>query len=120
MVNVKNILLFLLLITFSLKSETPTPLLQENCINCHLNEKIPSELIYRRYLERYSTHRVIKEKIFVYLTLPTKEESIMPKQFFLKFPEKKSSDLNKSILRESISDYLNYFDIRKKLYLPIK
>jgi hypothetical protein len=39
----------------------------------------------------------------------------MPKQFFLKFPEKKALDLNETVLEESIEAYLEYFNIKKKL-----
>jgi hypothetical protein len=42
----------------------------------------------------------------------------MPKQFFLKFPQKEKSDLNETILKESIDAYLDYFDIKKELILP--
>jgi len=42
----------------------------------------------------------------------------MPKQFFLKFPEKEALDLNETVLSESIDAYLEYFDVRKKLVLP--
>jgi len=41
----------------------------------------------------------------------------MPKQFFLKFPEKKSLDLNSSLLEKSIDDYLEHFDLKKQLKL---
>ena len=42
----------------------------------------------------------------------------MPKQFFIKFPFKEKSDLNITELEQSIDDYLNYFDVTKKLILP--
>ena len=42
----------------------------------------------------------------------------MPKQFFLKFPEKASLELNDTELSESIDIYLDYFDVKKKLVLP--
>jgi hypothetical protein len=93
-------------------------LLQQNCLECHIREKIPSELIYRRYLLKYSTHKAIKSKLIQYLKNPTTETSIMPKQFFLKFPQKRVLDLKEEILKQSIDEYLDYFDIRGKLELP--
>ena len=42
----------------------------------------------------------------------------MPKQFFLKFPEKDALDLNETVLDKSIEAYLNYFDVKEKLVLP--
>ena len=91
--------------------------LEKNCLSCHIKEKIPSELIYRRYLTRYSTHRAIKSTLLSYLKNPKKRDSIMPKQFFLKFPEKKFVDLNSSLLEKNIDDYIDYFDLKKQLKL---
>jgi len=53
-----------------------------------------------------------------YLKNPKKETSIMPKQFFLKFPMKEALDLNETVLEESVEAYLDYFDVRKRLMLP--
>jgi hypothetical protein len=114
---VKTILLITLLLS-TLTAKTPNTKLQINCINCHITQQIPSELIYRKYLQKYSTHKAIKKTLFEYLQNPTKESSIMPKQFFLKFPEKEALDLNKTVLKENIDAYLKYFNIRKKLVLP--
>ena len=98
--------------------ETPPPsLVQKNCLACHIKQKIPSELIYRRYLLKYSTNDQIEKRLFDYLKEPKKENSIMPKQFFLKFPEKISLDLNESTLEKSIEAYLDYFDLRARLIL---
>ena len=115
---VKFLLISSTLSLILLEAKEPTPPLKKNCLECHVSQKIPSELIYRRYLLTYSTHKKIKETLFEYLKNPTKETSIMPKQFFLKFPEKKGLDLNETVLKESIDEYLNYFDVRGKLVLP--
>jgi len=60
----------------------------------------------------------MREKILEYLKNPKQELSIMPKQFFLKFPMKETLDMNKSILEEGVNAYLRYFDIKKRLILP--
>jgi len=67
---------------------------------------------------QYSTHENIKDKLMSYLKNPKKETSIMPKQFFLKFPMKDSLDLNETALEESVKAYLDYFDVRERLVLP--
>jgi hypothetical protein len=112
--------LFLIVVTatITIDAKTATNELKRNCINCHIEQKIPSELIYRRYLQKYSTHNSIRKKLFSYLKNPNKKSSIMPKQFFLKFPEKKALDMNETHLKESIDAYLNYFDIKNRLILP--
>jgi hypothetical protein len=111
---------FFLIMALSLNvmAQTPSSMLQKNCIDCHLQQKIPSELIYRRYLMRYSTHKVIRKMLLSYLKAPSKETSIMPTQFFLKFPQKNELDLNESILLESIDAYLDYFNVKRRLILP--
>ena len=113
--------LFLSLIatTYTLAKE-PSAKLEKNCLSCHVKQEIPSELVYRRYLLKYSTNFAIKERLFSYLKNPNKKNSIMPKQFFLKFPKKEASDMNETALLESIDDYLDYFDVRKRLILPKK
>ncbi len=98
-------------------AKDPSALLKKNCLECHSKQKIPSELIYRRYLLKYSTHSSIKEQLLLYLKEPSRKTSIMPKQFFLNFPEKEASDLNETALEKSIEEYLNYFDIKNKLIL---
>jgi len=115
-----NRLLLLLLFTTLAQSKEPPSLVQQNCLECHSRQKIPSELIYRRYLMKLSTHERIAKYLFAYLKNPKIENSIMPKQFFLKFPQKKALDLNDTLLEESIEAYLDYFDVRKKLQLRDK
>ncbi len=110
---------FLILVLFAtlVQSKEVPPLVQQNCLNCHMQQKIPSEFIYRRYLMKLSTKERIKEHLFSYLKNPEIANSIMPKQFFLKFPKKKALDLNDTLLEESIEAYLDYFDVKKKLRL---
>ncbi len=108
MVKKTFIILFLLTLT---QAKEPSPLLKQNCLKCHVRQKIPSELIYRRYLMKFSTKGRIKKSLLNYLKNPKKENSIMPQQFFLKFPQKKALDLNETILEESVEDYLDYFDV---------
>jgi len=113
---IKSFLINTLLVTMG-TAEVPN-MLQKNCLACHSQQKIPSELIYRRYLLKYSTHNNIKKRLIEYLKNPKKERSIMPKQFFLKFPQKRALDLNNTTLNSSVDAYLDYFDIKKKLILP--
>jgi hypothetical protein len=112
---VKTFILTSILFSTLIFAQEPSLLLKKNCLNCHVKQKIPSELIYRRYLMRYSTHTTIKKQLQTYLKAPSRKTSIMPKQFFLKFPEKKALDLNETVLEESIEAYLKYFDIKSKL-----
>jgi hypothetical protein len=103
-----------LILTITIFAKSPSIELKDKCLKCHIKQKIPSELIYRRYLLYYSSKEVIREKIFRYLKNPKKENSIMPSQFFLKFPMKKRMDINNTHL---IDEYLKLFDIKSKLIL---
>ena len=89
--------------------------LDKNCLACHQKQQIPSTLIYKRYLMKYSTNTQIEEAIFHYLKNPKKEKSIMPPQFFLKFPMKKKVELDDILLKHNIRAYLKKFDLKQYL-----
>jgi len=91
--------------------------LEINCLSCHVQQQIPSQLIYRRYLMKYSTDKRIEEAIFTYFRHPKKENSIMPPQFFLKFPMKEKLQLDDTLLRTNIREYLKKFDIREHIII---
>lgn len=92
--------------------------LQDKCLHCHIQQQIPDELIYRRYLMTYSTTERITKAMMKYLKNPKKEDSIMPPQFFLKFPMKEVDSLNNESLERDIRVFLDMFDVKKKLVLP--
>ena len=92
--------------------------LEKECLQCHVEQQIPSALIYRRYLMKYSTFERMEKKMFSYIKNPDQKHSIMPPQFFLKFPMKEVSTLDDDTLQKMIKRYLNSFDVKKKLVLP--
>jgi hypothetical protein len=92
--------------------------LQKECLQCHVDQQIPSALVYRRYLMKYSTFERMEGAIFAYIKNPDQKHSIMPPQFFLKFPMKEATTLNNDMLQKMIKSYLNTFDVKKKLILP--
>ena len=92
--------------------------LQSKCLECHIQEQIPNELIYRRYLMTYSTSKEMQNAIFNYLKDPQQVNSIMPPPFFFKFSMKEALDLNDVSLKENIRAFLDHFDVKKKLILP--
>ena len=95
-------------------------LAKKNCLSCHQKEQIPSHLIYKRYLLKYSTKSRMKKVILEYAKNPTKKGSIMPTPFFFKFPMKRKLNLDSETLGKSIDDYLDYFDVKKRLVLEPK
>ena len=95
-------------------------LAKKNCLSCHQKEQIPSHLIYKRYLLKYSTKNRMKKVMLKYAKNPTKKGSIMPTPFFFKFPMKRKLNLDSETLKKSIDDYLDYFDVKKRLVLESK
>ncbi|WP_294956961.1 hypothetical protein [Sulfurovum sp.] len=92
-------------------------LLQKACLSCHAQQQIPSEIIYRRYLLKYSSTSVIRQKIYAYLKAPSTQASIMPKPFFRKFPLKEPSELDDKTLQKLIDAYVDLYDVRMKIYV---
>jgi len=118
----EKIILSMLLCCVSLltaqQSDASMQELQVTCLDCHLKEQIPDDLIYRRYLMEYSTPTNMKVAIKTYLKNPQKENSIMPPPFFLKFPMKEALQLEDNKLEKNIDAFLQHYDIKKKFVLP--
>lgn len=104
--------------TFASESSKLSVKLETKCLKCHIREQIPTELIHRRYLMKYSTKDEMQKAIFNYIKNPKKENSIMPPPFFFKFPMKEQIDLDDTELKEYISDFLDYLDVKKRLIIP--
>jgi len=111
------ILGFLSLFLYAQESNTQDQAFTNTCLSCHQQQQIPSVLIYKRYLMKYSTNKGMEEAMFIYMKDPKKEHSIMPAPFFLKFPMKEKIDLDDDTLHKHIKSYLELFDIKKKLML---
>ena len=94
--------------------------LEKFCLDCHIKDQIPSELIYKRYLLKYSSKDKIEDKIFGYLKDPKQKDSIMPKPFFLKFPMKKRLPYSDKTLKKLIEKYIEKYDVKKRLKLKYK
>ena len=110
----------MILLTWGLsagEAEQSSISLNKYCLNCHQEQQIPNSLIYRRYLQQYSTDTKMEEAILHYLKAPEKTHSIMPAPFFLKFPMKEKMTLPDVILRGNIQVYLKKFNMKKKLIL---
>lgn len=91
--------------------------LDSACLSCHTQQQIPNRLIYKRYLMLYSTDKRMEKAMFKYLKNPAKETSIMPPQFFLKFPMKEKLELDDMVLKINIREYLKKFNIREHIII---
>ena len=90
---------------------------EKECLHCHQVQQIPNKLIYKRYLKKYSTSERIEKVMLKYLKNPQMSKSIMPPQFFLKFPMKEDLALDDKSLQMYIKVYIEKFDIKKQLIL---
>jgi len=106
-----KLILFVILVQF-LQADVQT-----SCLSCHQKNQIPNEIIYKKYLMKYSTKEYMKEAIIVYLKNPNKNNSVMPSIFFSKFPMKKAIKKDIKDLEKDVFEYLDKFDIKKKLKL---
>jgi len=114
----KKIIMMMGVCSTLLLAQTPVdPVLEANCLGCHREQKLPDNLIYRRYLLQYSSLERIEKALMNYLKHPSKDQSIMPSEFFLRFPLKYPLKLKDAELRESVEKYLEYFDVRRRLRL---
>ena len=102
---------------FASESTVSNVSLEKNCLHCHQEQQIPSNLISKRYLMKYSTDKRIKEAMFKYLKDPKKEHSIMPSPFFSKFPMKEKSLLDDDYLQQNIKVFFQKYNMKKKLVL---
>jgi len=91
--------------------------LQQSCIHCHQVQKIPSDMIYRKYLLKYSTKQNISKAMYNYIKSPSPQTSIMPKPFFSKFPVKPLLNIEDSELKKLIELYIDRYDVKRKLIL---
>jgi cytochrome c551/c552 len=116
---VKGVMVGIVLTASFLAAETENSKseLEKACLSCHKEQQIPSGLIYKRYLMKYSTSERIENAMFSYLKEPQKSHSIMPPQFFLKFPMKPRMDIDDVTLRSEIWRYIQKFDLKKRLIL---
>ena len=114
----KRLILLIATLSTLLPAQLPVdPVLEANCLGCHREQKLPDNLIYRRYLLRYSSPERIEKALTAYLRHPDKARSIMPPEFFLRFPLKYPLMLENTVLRESVRKYLKYFNVRRRLRL---
>ena len=102
---------------FAAESSVSSDDLKKNCLHCHQEEQIPSNLISKRYLMKYSTDKRIEEAMFQYLKDPKKEHSIMPSPFFSKFPMKEKILLDDVSLKQNIKAFFEKYNMKKRLVL---
>jgi len=111
------ILVFVLFVLYLNADNVSDNELNKGCLSCHEKERIPSRLIYKKYLLKYSSKDRIAKAMFEYIKNPSKEKSSLPKQFFLKFSLKNATNQENKYIKKQIRSYIDYYDMIKLLHL---
>jgi hypothetical protein len=107
-----------LVIFFILSFQTifaDTTLFDTNCKNCHFSHR-QLNIFISRYTLQYSNENDIKKAIFKYLKNPKKENSVMPIGFLNRFGVKKPIQLNDKLLKKSIDQYYQIYNLQKRIH----
>lgn len=107
---VKITLLALTLATFLSASN-----FEENCLNCH-SKDFKFAMMMKKYTQKYSSERKIKEAIFEYLKNPSVDKSVLPYEYINRFGVKEKTTLDDTTLREMIDIYYKMFNIKERIY----
>ncbi len=109
----------ILLIAIILGSVDASENFEEACIKCHKAKDIPSEILYRRYLIKYSSKEKIKSAMTKYLKNPSLKKTIMPQRYISKFGLKKASKLSDTQLSRHIDTLIEKYKIKNKMHLLV-
>ena len=107
---VKIILLAVISLTFLNASS-----FEQNCLSCHGND-FKFNMMMKKYTQKYSSEKRIKEAIFDYLKEPLSTKSILPSEYIQRFGIKEKSNLDDKTLKRMIDIYYEKFNLRSKLY----
>lgn len=88
---------------------------EQNCVTCHKQIPVSIDKFFYRYLLKYSSQRDVKLALFDYLKEPSKETTVMPEAFILRFNIKKASTLTDKELKEAIDIYWEKYKVFGKL-----
>ncbi len=106
----KIIIVILLTLCFS-----KADIYEQNCVTCHQQIPVSIDKFFYRYLLKYSSQRAVKVALFDYLKEPSKDKTVMPEAFILRFDIKKASTLNDKELKEAIDIYWDKYQVFGKL-----
>jgi hypothetical protein len=88
---------------------------EENCLNCHSRD-FKFAMMMKKYTQKYSSERKIKEAIFEYLKNPSADKSVLPYEYINRFGVKEKSTLDDATLREMIDIYYKMFNMKERIY----
>jgi hypothetical protein len=111
---VKNTLIILLLLNFSLYADQN--IYEKNCVPCHKPLSIGLDKIFFRYLLKYSSEISVKSALIYFLKQPNKYTSAMSKEQIRRLGIKSKTNLTNSELKNAIDIYWNKYKVFGKLH----
>ncbi|RXJ83881.1 hypothetical protein [Arcobacter sp. CECT 8985] len=88
---------------------------EKNCISCHKTMPVSIDKYFYRYLLKYSSETAVKKAMIDYLKKPSKDSTVMPEAFILRFGIKKASKLSDKELKKAIDTYWEKYKVFGKL-----
>ncbi|AXX92593.1 hypothetical protein CPU12_01865 [Malaciobacter molluscorum LMG 25693] len=107
---VKYIILLIICINF-----LNANIYEKNCISCHKDIPVSIDKYFYRYLLKYSSEEDVKKAMFSYMKNPTKETTVMPEAFILRFKLKEPTRLSDKELKKAIDIYWEKYKVFGKL-----
>ena len=87
----------------------------DRCDSCHLQKAPPFNVIYRKYLVIYSSKRRIEENMVNFLTDPSKQKGVFPKEAKKIFFPKEHPLYDKKEAKEAVRELIEREDLLKKV-----
>jgi hypothetical protein len=88
---------------------------ERECVYCHKMLSVSLKDTFFKYLLRYSSEKPVKSVMFYYLKNPSKELSVMPKEYIKIFGIKQKTDINDTELKKAIDIYWEKYKVFGKL-----
>ncbi|WP_281950502.1 hypothetical protein [Nitrosophilus kaiyonis] len=103
---VKKIFLLIFIFSFAFSN-----IYEKNCVNCHKIYGPSLKKLFFDYLLHYSSEKRVKKAIFDFLRNPSKDKSLMDKEYLKKFGIKQKSKLSDKELKKAIDIYWNKYKV---------
>ncbi len=87
----------------------------KECVYCHKVLTVSLKDVYFKYLLRYSSEKSVKSVMFFYLKNPSKQLSVMPKEYIRVFGIKEKAKLSDSELKKAIDIYWDRYKVFGKI-----
>lgn len=88
---------------------------EKNCVACHKKLPVTIDKYFYRYLLKYSSKQDVQDAMLKYILNPSKDKTVMPEAFILRFGIKKPTTLSNKQLEEAIEIYWEKYKVFGKL-----